>query len=214
MFAILSLITLSLGLLSARSMTFRLKAMDQKVCVYANIPPETDLTTAMLQFYFAVSDARTGEQSFADAVVQGPTGVIAHNQSKQNHAEINVRPNIFGEYSLCLAHSGTPSEKNIDIDVTLPAMPVVYANPSETDETTRKITQTVVKLQRELQDIVHTLRYIKSREMHNMTQVNTISGWVWNISIFESVLILGMSATQVIILRTLFSRRTTAKQRI
>jgi hypothetical protein len=172
-----------------------------------------DLSTAVVQFYFAATDARTGEAALVDAVVQGPTGAIAHNQPMQTHAEINIKPNVAGEYSLCLSHSGSPTDKNIDVDVTLPDISHLKKD-SEMDEASRKVSSTVDKLNHELQDIVHTLRYLKTHEMRNQTQIVSISSWVWNISLLESVLIVGIASAQVAILRTFFSRPTGSKQRI
>lgn len=141
-----------------------------------------------------------------DSVVTGPLGQQLHNQQRQTHAEINLKPSQAGEYALCLTHSGSPTDKNIDLDITLPTPPM------EVKEETGKLQNTVPKLQRELSDLVHTLRYIKNRERRNLETVESVENWIFYISIFEVLLIIGMSILQVTVLRMFFSG--SSKQRV
>lgn len=55
------------------------------------------------------------------------------------------------------------------------------------------------------------MRYIKNRERRNLETVDSIEGWIFYVSLFEVLLIMGMSLLQVVILRTFFSG---GKQRV
>lgn len=195
----------------ARSLSYYMKAYEATACFYAYVDPRVDFSSATLQFYFASSDAKGSQPSFLDVTVTGPNGVDVHTQSRQKHAEVNVRPNAGGSYKMCVSHprdKGEPNvfDKIVDVDITLPPVPDAASSGAVLDEATRKLNSTLSKLQRELGDVVHTLRFIKSRERGNLDKLGAISSWVFWVSAAEVVLILGMSAAQIAILRTFFAR--------
>jgi hypothetical protein len=179
-----------------------MKGSETKACFYAYVDPMVPLNSALLQFYYAAGAAKGGDIVYIDASVTGPSGQPLHSQVRQTHAEVNIKPPQAGEYSLCLTHHGSPSDKDVDVDITLPTLPP-QAN-QEKDETA-KLENTVHKLQRELSDLVHTLRYVKNRERRNLETVESVEGWIFYISIFEVLLIIGMSLLQVTVLRMFFS---------
>lgn len=113
---------------------------------------------------------------------------------------------MSGEYSLCLTHHGHPSEKDLDVDITLPALPADSNDANQsTSKESAKLQTTVTKLQHELGDLVHLLRYIKNRERRNLETVVSIETWIFYVSVFEVLLIVGMQLLQVVVLRTFFS---------
>ena len=205
------LVTATLAPLAyARSLSYRMRVGEPKACFYAYVSPDVNLSTALLQFYYSASAARGTENVYVDAEVTDQNGRELYKQMKQTHAEVNIKPSIAGEYALCISHHGNPTEKNLDIDVTLPHAP--SATPSEHKEQSAKLENTITKLQRELSDLVHTLKYIKNRERRNLETVESIDNWIAGISVFELLLIVGMSILQVVVLRTFFSNK--AYQRV
>lgn len=197
----------------ARSLSYRMRASEQRACFYATVDPRVDFSTATVQFYFAASDAKGTESAYVDAVVTGPTGTVAHNQKRQTHAEINVKPNQAGEYALCVSHSaGSVADKNIDVDITLPVPQAVGAAGTAMDEASAKLKSALGKLHGELLELVQTLRLVKTRERGNLATIDTISSWVSFVSVFEILLIVGMSAAQITILRTFFARPSSSSR--
>lgn len=188
---------------SGRSLSYRMKASEAKACFYAVVKPNVELGKALLQFYYAASDAKRAKVVYVDTVVTGPSGQKLHSQQRQTHAEVNISPSEAGPYEICLSHNESPSEMDLDIDITLPFP------PTKEDD---KLEKAVSKLQRELSDLVHTLRYIKNRERRNLETVESIENWIFYISSFEVLLIIGMSVLQVTVLRMFFSG--SAKQRV
>lgn len=141
-----------------------------------------------------------------DATVTGPSGQQLKSQQYQTHSEINVQPKEHGDYALCITQSEHPKAINVDVDITMPSIP-----HADGGKETEKLELTVNKLQHELSDLVHQMRYIKNRERRNLETVDSIEGWIFYVSLFEVLLIMGMSLLQVVILRTFFSG---GKQRV
>lgn len=141
-----------------------------------------------------MSDARGTDVVRVDATVTGPTGQVLYAQTGKTHAEVNIKPTMHGEYSLCLRHHGTPSEKTVDYDVNL---------PSKREE--KKLDLAVDKLQHELGELIHLMKYIKNREKRNLDTVSSIESWVFYVSFFEVLLVMGMSLLVHVILRAFFS---------
>lgn len=140
---------------------------------------------------------------YVDAIVADPSGKTILSHRKQTHEEMTIKPTVPGAYSLCIEHHGRATEKDLDVDITLPIIPG-DANQSASKES-RKLENTVVKLQHELGDLVHLLRYVKNRERRNLETVDSIESWVFYVSFFEVLLVVGMQLLQVVILRTFFS---------
>lgn len=76
---------------------------------------------------------------------------------------------------------------------------------------TEKLESTVGKLFKDLSDLVHSLRYIRNREKRNIETVESVENRIFYFSLFETVLIVGMSILQVTILRTFFSSNRKAR---
>ena len=206
--ALVGLVILGVGIVEGRSLSYRLKASEGTNCFYAFVDPKVDMATAQLQFYFAASDLRGAEPAYTNYKVIAPTGQELQQAQHITHSEVNVKPTMGGEYALCLSHSGSPTDKNIDVDVSLPIPP-----PTVDEETglskeeltdSHKLEETVQRLKRELGDLVHTMRKIKGREKRHMETVGSISSLIFYFSLFEVVLIFGMSFMQITVLRMFF----------
>lgn len=151
-------------------------------------------------------------------VVQGPRGQQLHSMADQSHAEISIKPIETGEHSICFTHASTPTEKTLDIDVGLTnpdGSPFIISKPDEpgkvltqatADAATQALENTVTKLNKDLAEISHTLKYLKNREKRNSDTVDNIDRVIFYFSFFETLLILGMSLCQVAILRHFFGR--------
>jgi protein ERP2 len=150
--------------------------------------------------------------------VQGPRGQQLHNIAGQSHAEISIKPVEIGEHSICFTHGSSATDKTLDIDVTLTnqdGSAFVVNRPDESgkvltqasaDAATQALESTVSKLNKDLAEISHTLKYLKNREKRNSETVNSIDRVIFGFSLFETVLIFGMSLCQVAILRHFFGR--------
>jgi len=150
--------------------------------------------------------------------VTGPRGQQLHNIPSQHQAEISIKPLDIGEHAICFTHGSSPTDKVIDLDVTLThadGSPFILARTDATgnvltqataDAATQALESTVSKLNRDLAEISHTLKFLKNREKRNMDTVDSIDKVIFYFSFFETLLILGMSLCQVAILRHFFGR--------
>lgn len=148
----------------------------------------------------------------------GPHGSILHTLRRQSHNELKIRPNEAGEHSVCFSHSTTYTDKDIDLDVSLTKLDshpdLMKAEPPKdpAGQLAKKLEKTGEDLQRDLTELLHTLRHLRNRERRGLETVESISGHIYWFSLLEMALIIGMSVLQVVILRTFFS--STGKTRV
>lgn len=203
-----ALLVTGLGIVHGRSLSYRMRPSEPRACFYAYVDPNVHLPSALLQFYFSASAARGTDTVFADAEVIDPSGQQLNKQTQQSHAEINIKPTRPGEYALCIMHHGAPSEKNIDVDITLPLPPHNTGQQKEA----AKLEAAVDNLGGELTKLGRTMHSIRDRERRNLNTVEAIQDWIFYLSLFELLLIAGMSVLQVTVLRMFFSN--SSKQRV
>lgn len=151
-------------------------------------------------------------------IVQGPNGQQLHSVPAQTHAEISIKPIEAGEHAICFSHGNSPSDKTLDIDVTLTnpdGTAFIFNRPDEAgkvltqasaDAATQALESTASKLNKDLGEINHTLKFLKNREKRNSETVDNIDSVIFWSSLLQTVLILGMSICQVAILRHFFGR--------
>ena len=152
-------------------------------------------------------------------VVTGPHNQQLHTITAQSHAEISLKPVEIGDHAICFTHLGNPTDKTLDLDVALTnadGTPFVAFKPSDVDAngsplqnndaSTQQLENAVNRVTRDLTEISHTLKYLKNREKRNMYTVENNTSAIWWFSLFETLLIVGMSICQVAILRHFFGR--------
>lgn len=145
-------------------------------------------------------------------VVQGPKGQQLHSIQSQSHTEISLKPIEIGDHSICFTHSSSPTDKTIDIDVTMtnqdgtPFLGQKAQVTSSPDKAAQELENTVSRLNKDLSEINHTMKYLKNREKRNMETIDNIDKVIWYYSILETALIFGMSLCQIGILRHFFGR--------
>ena len=151
--------------------------------------------------------------------VYGPRQNILNTLRRQASNEIKVLPTETGEYSVCFSHSSY-SLKVLDLDFAkkkLEGHPDLKTNevsgPQDpAAQLAKSLEKTGENLQRDLTDLLHTLRHLRNRERRNLETVLSISSRIFGFSLFEMALIVGMSALQVVVMRGLFT--STGKMRV
>lgn len=151
-------------------------------------------------------------------VLQGPNGQQLHSIPGQSHSEMGIKALQAGDHTLCFTHASSGTDKNIDIDVTLTnadGSPFNFSSPDENgkvvtqasaDAATQVLENTVTRLNKDLSEINHTLKYLHNREKRNSETVDSIDKIIFYLSFFQTALIVGMSVCQVAILRHFFGR--------
>lgn len=206
------------------SWSYRWRSIEQRPCFYFNME-EANLKA---NFYFSVMDSKNeGVKSLVDATIYGPNNQVLHSVKGKSHTEFPISSGMTGEHSMCLnlTEDSPPGvERNVDLDLTMyrpdgsvyvPRAAKTHLqagkegeNEKEEEDTSGMVARleaAVGKLQKDLSDLVHSLRYLKGREQRNQKTTETIFSRLFYITLFESALILGMSIMQVTILRNLFA---------
>ena len=136
-----------------------------------------------------------------------------------NYKDFKVQPMMSGSHSICFKHNGTPTEKVLDIDVSLtkplnsaasgangkPGELVPVSPTAEVERVNRKVKE-------DLKSLYHSLKNMKDREKGNNFTVRSIMGLMKWFSIFQVVSVIGIGYAHVYVLKTFFTNN--AKTRV
>ena len=149
-----------------------------------------------------------------DIVVTGPHGQQIQSLQKQVHGDLTIHAAAVGEHAVCLTHNGTPTDKVVDLDVSLTRPEGTPGKPGELQAVspTAEIEKTSARLKTDLTDLYHTLRYTKSREKRNFETVTSIKAFILKFSFFQSMVVVLSGLVQIYVLKTFFSN--TGKARV
>ena len=147
--------------------------------------------------------------------VYGPNHSILHTVNHQSSNQFELRPSEVGKHSICFSHAGSYEDKDLDVDIEVKKLEghpdlksdaTTVANPLDPAAAlAKKLESSGENLNRELVDIIHTLRHLRNRERRNMETVESIGSHMKWFTIFEVALITGMSIVQIVILRSFFT---------
>lgn len=146
-----------------------------------------------------------------DVTVTDAAGRIVKQWQKEKQGDFVLTSPAVGEVSVCFANGlASFAAKTIEFEVLLtdktPEGEV--KNPlDKTEAAVSPLQQSVSRLQEELHDIVRTLKYIKARELRNLQTVHGTELRIFYFSLFDVLLIVGMSVMQVYVLRTFFTTK-------
>jgi hypothetical protein len=123
-----------------------------------------------------------------------------------------------GEHTLCFTHHGSPSEKTIDLDVTLSKSTKPPANSASPGSATPQTSSPTAELERinqrvseDLRALHHSLLGIKDREKGNSYTVKSIRGLIKWFSILQCITVVAMGFAHVYVLKTFFSNNARAR---
>lgn len=136
-----------------------------------------------------------------------------------NYKDFKVQPLMAGRHSICFKHHGSPTEKILDIDVSLlktEASMAAKAAQGSAELTGASPTAEVERVNRrvkeDLSSLYHSLLSMKDREKGNHGTVKSILGVIKWFSIFQSITVIVLGFTHVYVLKTFFSNN--AKTRV
>ena len=132
-----------------------------------------------------------------------------------NYKDFKVQPMMVGRHSICFKHNGSPTEKVLDIDVTL----LKTENSRASDKTdltgsspTAEIERVNRRVKEDLSSLFHSLLSQKDREKANHMTVKSILKVVKYFSIFQSLTVVVLGFAHIYVLKTFFSNN--AKTRV
>lgn len=203
-----ALITAILALLSftsASALTFVLGA-HETLCFYVF----TEKPHTPISYYFAV---QSGGSFDVDYTVKTPRGQILYSEEKQRQGEFVFTAEDVGEYEFCFANGmSTFADKVVDFEIkfdsregasgfraNLPSQP--NGKPIAHVESMQL---TVDKIDEQLEGLLRTLQYYKTRNNRNQATVRSTESRIYYFSIFEVLLMVGMAALQIAVVQFFF----------
>ncbi|CUM62655.1 uncharacterized protein PRCAT00000209001 [Priceomyces carsonii] len=191
--------------ISASALTFTLGAQE-KSCFYIF----TERPKTPISYYFAV---QSGGSFDVDYTIINPRGEYIESGEKERQGDFVFTAEIPGEYEFCFANGmSTFAEKVVDFEVKfeneedekgfkakMPEQPNV--RPIEHVE---NMQATVDEIDQQLNNLLRTLQYYKTRNNRNQATVKSTESRIYYFSIFEVLLMVGMAFLQITIVQLFF----------
>ena len=129
--------------------------------------------------------------------------------TKERQGDFVFTANEIGEYRFCFDNSiSTFADKLIDFEITVENEPRIANIPTKqgsTPEQTSLLEESVVKISGLLSSVSRQQKYFRTRENRNFSTVRSTEARIWNFSLMESGLMVGMAALQVFVVRMFFT---------
>lgn len=133
-----------------------------------------------------------------------------------NYKDFKIQPVMAGRHSICFKHNGSPTEKVLDIDVSLTKPLDSHGNgkPGELIPVspTAEVERVNRKVKEDLTSLFHSLKNMKDREKGNQFTVKSILKLMKWFSLFQVVSVVGIGYAHVYVLKTFFTNN--AKTRV
>ena len=176
-------------------------AAGEKLCFYVWV----DKPKEKVGFYFAV---QSGGSFDIDWVITNPSEKIVIQGEKERQGDFVFTAHEIGEHSFCLNNDMSSfSEKIIDFDITIenePRSPPPLKQTSIIDQAS-SLEESIYKLSGSLSNIQRTQKYFRTRENRNSATVKDTQNRIFYFNIGISLLLIGISFTQVWIVRKFFN---------
>lgn len=148
-----------------------------------------------------------------DYVVTGPSSdpskerIILDGQ-KERQGDFVFTANEVGEYRFCFDNSiSTFADKMIDFEIAVENEGRSASIPSKqgsTPEQTSALEESIMKISGQLSSVTRQQKYFRTRENRNFSTVRSTERRIWNFSLVESLMMVGMAGLQVFVVRMFF----------
>lgn len=187
---------------SGLALTFVLGAQEN-ACFYVF----TKQPLTLITYYFAV---QSGGAFDVDYTIKSPSGEILHRDEKQRQGDFTFNAELPGEYEFCFANGmSTFAEKVVDFEIKLEADDDFKASMPDQPNAkpiahVESMQATVDKIDEQLDGLMRTLQYYKTRNNRNHATVKSTESRIYYFSIFEVLLMVGMAFLQIYIVQLFF----------
>ncbi|KAK5128596.1 endosomal cargo receptor [Cryomyces antarcticus] len=187
------------SLISATALTFKL-VPNEKSCFFTYV----DQKAAKVAFYFAV---QSGGSFDVDYSVVGPNEKVIMEGAKERQGDFVFTANEIGEYRFCFNNEmSTFADKMVDFEIAVEneARAQLPSRQGTSPEQTSALEESLFKLSGQLSTINRNQKYFRTRENRNFSTVRSTETRIWNFSLIESVMMVGMAGLQVFVVRFFF----------
>ncbi|ODN72923.1 hypothetical protein L202_08338 [Cryptococcus amylolentus CBS 6039] len=198
--AALSILLLAACSVSATALTAMLGA-NERSCYYADV----DGLGEKVGFYFAV---QSGGNFEIDYIVMDPDDKVILEGVAEKQGDYIFTANKLGEYSFCFENEAYTQDKLLDFDIMVESEPrrILSGQQPPLKEHTSALEESTYKISGVLNSIARTQKYFHTRHHRNFSTVKSTQGRILWLTILECIIVVGMAAAQVWVLKTFFSR--------
>ncbi|KAJ2797429.1 hypothetical protein H4R20_005183 [Coemansia guatemalensis] len=174
-------------------------ASHEKTCYFAT----ADTPTKKIAFYFAVHQ---GGNFDIDYEVEGPNNRVLFKGEAERQGDFVFTAVYPGEYAFCFKNGlASFADKLVEFDITVEdeARPEDIAKRTKRDE----ITNSVVTIASDLQQITKFMKYFRMRENRNFATVSSTESRIWWFSALDSLCVVLVAVVQVYAIQALFTAK-------
>lgn len=135
---------------------------------------------------------------------------------KSSQEDFVFTANEAGEYSFCFENRvSTHEEKLVDFDITVesePRLELPLAKAALLRDQSSPVEESMSKIDSDLTSIERTLRYFRLRDNQGYVLVDHTQHRITRYSIFQALIILGVSVGQVYMVKYFFDRGSSASR--
>lgn len=201
MLTLLTIPFLLIASVAGTALTYRVEP-HERACFFA----WNDEAGQKVAFYFAV---QSGGSFDIDYVVTDPRERIVVEGDRERQGDFVFTGNDVGEYSFCFANDmSTFAEKLVDFEITIenePRAELPVPKGGMAQDHTSEVEESIFRLSGSINSVARTQKYFRTRENRNFSTVKSTERRIFWFSVFESLVIISMSALQVFVVRTFFS---------
>lgn len=198
------------GKANAASLSVKVPAYE-KTCFYTWVDQQYE----KVGFYFAVQE---GGNFDIDYSVHSPTDKVIVEGQRSSQEDYVFTANEFGEYSFCFEnYLSSVEDKLVDFDITVesePRLDLPIAKAALLAEQSTPVEDSMQKLDADFIAVERTLRYFRTRENHGFSIVEKTRNRIVRYSVIQTLLIIAISVGQVFIVRLLFDKGASARNRV
>lgn len=196
----------------ARAASLSVKVPErEKMCFYTWVDQQYE----KVGFYFAVQEGGNFDIDYSVHSPHDKVIVEGHSSSQEDYV---FTANEYGEYSFCFEnYMSSAEEKLVDFDITVesePRLELPLSKAALLSEQSTPVEESMQKLDSDFVAVERTLRYFRTRENHGFSTVEKTRSRIVRYSIIQTLLIVAISVGQVFIVRLLFDKGASARNRV
>ncbi|KIW29763.1 uncharacterized protein PV07_05552 [Cladophialophora immunda] len=197
---LLSLLALAVARVYSTALTYKLGA-NEKACFFSNV----ERAGAKVAFYFAV---QSGGSFDIDYEVVGPNDKKIMGGEKERQGDFVFTAQTAGEYRVCFNNEmSTFADKMVDFEVAVEdesKSALLPQKAGSTPEQTSALEDLVFKISGQLSTVSRMQKYFRTRENRNFSTVRSTEQRIFNFSLIEVCMMVGMAGLQVLVVRFFF----------
>ncbi|KIX98625.1 uncharacterized protein Z520_05926 [Fonsecaea multimorphosa CBS 102226] len=197
---LLSLLALAVVEVYSTALTYKLNA-NEKACFFSNVERQG----AKVAFYFAV---QSGGSFDIDYEVFGPNDKKIMSGEKERQGDFVFTAQTAGEYRVCFNNEmSTFVDKMVDFEVAVEdesKSALLPQKAGSTPEQTSALEDLVFKISGQLSTVSRMQKYFRTRENRNFSTVRSTEQRIFNFSLIEVGMMVGMAGLQVLVVRFFF----------